>query len=49
MGGGLWTSMAIPLVIFQGPMVVLGISMAAVVLWLLVWFFLFRKGIQEGL
>jgi len=42
MGGGLWTSIAIPLCITQGPIVVLSISIGAIGLWLLVWWILFR-------
>jgi ESS family glutamate:Na+ symporter len=34
MGGGLWTSIAIPLIALRGPGLVLGISCAAVCLWL---------------
>ena len=46
MGGGLWTSMAIPLVFTLGPGVVFGISIGAVAAWLLVWTALFRRGIS---
>ena len=42
MGGGLWTSIAVPLCITQGPVVILIISIVAIAAWLLVWWFLFR-------
>ncbi len=42
MGGGLWTSAAIPLALTYNPVLVLGISTGAVALWLLVWALLFR-------
>ncbi|MCF7975573.1 MAG: sodium:glutamate symporter [Phycisphaerae bacterium] len=35
MGGGLWTSMAIPLIAIQGPGLVLGIACSAVFIWLI--------------
>lgn len=35
MGGGLWTSMAIPLIAIKGPGMVLGIACGAVVFWLI--------------
>ncbi len=38
MGGGVWTAMALPLVVKAGPWTVLGISAAAVGLWIVVWF-----------
>lgn len=40
MGGGLWTSMAVPLVIKQGGWLVLIISASAIVIWLIVWYLL---------
>jgi len=43
MGGGLWTSMAIPLAITQGPLMVCLISLAAIAIWLVVWALLFRN------
>ena len=43
MGGGIWTSLAIPLCILSGPYVVLIISIFAILLWLIVWGLLFRK------
>jgi ESS family glutamate:Na+ symporter len=46
MGGGLWTSTAVLLVAQQGGLVVLGISVLAIVLWLVVWR-IFLKGRQE--
>jgi len=42
MGGGLWTSTAIPLAIAVGALPVFLISVAAVVVWLVVWVALFR-------
>jgi len=35
MGGGLWTSIAIPLIAIKGPGLVLGIACGAVVIWLI--------------
>lgn len=43
MGGGLWTSMAIPLAITKGPLLVFSISAVAIVIWLVVWAVLFRQ------
>jgi len=43
MGGGLWTSMAIPLAITQGAGTVLVISVSAITAWFVVWAVLFRK------
>jgi ESS family glutamate:Na+ symporter len=43
MGGGLWTSAAIPLALAYNPAVVLGISAAAIAIWLIVWKALFRR------
>ena len=48
MGGGLWTSAAIPLALAYHPVVVLGISAGAVSLWLLVWALLFRGRLGPG-
>ncbi len=42
MGGGLWTSMAIPLAITQGPLIVFVISVSAIAVWLIVWALLFK-------
>ena len=42
MGGGLWTSLAIPLAITRGPLLVFSISLVAIVAWLAVWAVLFR-------
>jgi glutamate:Na+ symporter, ESS family len=44
MGGGLWTSMAIPLVITSGGSTVLIISMTAIVFWLIFWKLFLSKG-----
>jgi glutamate:Na+ symporter, ESS family len=44
MGGGLWTSSAIPLIIAFGTgWPVFFISAAAIFIWLVIWFFFFRK------
>jgi ESS family glutamate:Na+ symporter len=43
MGGGLWTSAAIPLALAYNPGLVLGISVCAIVIWLIVWTALFRR------
>ncbi len=45
MGGGVWTAMAVPLVVKLGPGTVLAISSAAVLLWVAFWLvFLRRRG-----
>ena len=46
MGGGLWTSTAVIVVAQHGGWVVLGISLSAIIIWLIVWR-LFLKGKQE--
>jgi ESS family glutamate:Na+ symporter len=38
MGGGLWTALAVPLVVIYGPMTVFAIASGAVVLWLAILF-----------
>jgi ESS family glutamate:Na+ symporter len=43
MGGGLWTSSAVIIVATQGGWVVLGISIGAIAIWMLVWALLLRK------
>lgn len=44
MGGGLWTSSAIPLIIAFGTgWPVFFISLSAIFIWLMIWFFVFRK------
>ena len=48
MGGGLWTSAAIPLALAYHPVWVLSISAGAVALWLLVWVLLFRGRLGLG-
>ncbi len=48
MGGGLWTSAAIPLALTYNPVLVLGICTGAVALWLLVWALLFRGRLGPG-
>ncbi|MFA6618565.1 MAG: sodium/glutamate symporter [Candidatus Neomarinimicrobiota bacterium] len=45
MGGGIWTSIALPLCIISGSWLVFFISLGAIALWLLVWVLLFRKKI----
>ncbi len=47
MGGGLWTSIAIPLAIIQGPGIVLYISIAAILLWGCFWWFAFRRTVKQ--
>jgi len=42
MGGGIWTSTAIPLIMIIGGVPVLIISISAIAIWLIVWYFLFR-------
>jgi ESS family glutamate:Na+ symporter len=42
MGGGVWTTMAVPLVFKLGPWSVIFISLAAVLLWCGVWAILAR-------
>ncbi len=44
MGGGLWTSLAIPLVITTGGLTVLLISVTAITFWLIFWKFFLSKG-----
>lgn len=43
MGGGLWTAIAIPLAVTQGPLLVFVISVVAIAIWLAVWTLLFRE------
>lgn len=43
MGGGIWTSMALPLVITQGNLFVWLISAGMMVFWLLFWFLVLRR------
>jgi ESS family glutamate:Na+ symporter len=43
MGGGLWTSIAIPLAIVQGPGIVFWISLGAIFLWGCFWWCAFRR------
>ena len=47
MGGGLWTSAAIPLAITVGALPVFLISAGAIAVWLVVWAALFRKTCAE--
>ncbi|MBN1672775.1 MAG: sodium:glutamate symporter [Kiritimatiellae bacterium] len=42
MGGGLWTSSAIPLILWLGPGIVLAISGGGIATWLIVWALLLR-------
>lgn len=48
MGGGIWTSIALPLCIISGSWLVFFISLGAIAVWLLVWTLLFRKDIVAG-
>jgi len=48
MGGGLWTSIAIPLAITKGPFIVFIISGIAILIWLVVWWCVFRKQIKQS-
>ena len=43
MGGGLWTSIAIPLAITRGAWIVFLISIFAIVVLFCVWWFMFRE------
>lgn len=47
MGGGVWTAMAVPLVIKLGPWWVVLISFAMMVIWWSVWYFFLRKGADK--
>ena len=42
MGGGIITSLALPLVMVKGGLLFWIISMAGVIFWLLLWFFVLR-------
>jgi ESS family glutamate:Na+ symporter len=42
MGGGIWTSTAIPLIMIIGGVPVLMISVAAIIIWFIVWNFMFK-------
>ncbi|MDP8262492.1 MAG: sodium/glutamate symporter [Candidatus Ancaeobacter aquaticus] len=46
MGGGLWTSIAIPLAIIHGSYLVLAISIVALIVWFVLWSVLFRKQLR---
>jgi ESS family glutamate:Na+ symporter len=43
MGGGVWTAMAVPLVVKLGPWHVFFISLAMMVLWWALWYVFLRK------
>ncbi|MCP4481953.1 MAG: sodium:glutamate symporter [bacterium] len=43
MGGGIWTSIAIPLAITKDPIWIFLISLGMIILWILLWYFLKRK------
>jgi len=43
MGGGIWTSIAMPLCVMSGSWLVLFISLGAIAIWFLVWMLLFKK------
>jgi ESS family glutamate:Na+ symporter len=47
MGGGVWTAMAVPLVIKLGPWWVVLISFAMMVIWWSIWYFFLRKGADK--
>ena len=47
MGGGLWTSTAVLLVAAQGGWLVLGISLAAIAAWLVIWAIFLRGKMEE--
>lgn len=47
MGGGLWTSMALPLVLSLGGWTVFWISVVGIVVWIMIWFFCFREQEQS--
>lgn len=47
MGGGIWTSIAFPLCIISGAGTVFIIACSAVLIWLIIWTFLFRKDIKS--
>jgi len=42
MGGGIWTSLALPLIVSVGNWAVFGVSMGFISFWLLMWWFVFR-------
>ncbi len=42
MGGGIWTSLAVPLLITKGMMFVLCVSAAMILFWVLLWYFCLR-------
>lgn len=44
MGGGIWTSLAVPLLLTQGYSVVFLTSSVMILLWLLFWWFVLRRG-----
>mmetsp|Transcript_5136 Transcript_5136/g.7821 ORF Transcript_5136/g.7821 Transcript_5136/m.7821 type:complete len:114 (+) Transcript_5136:1395-1736(+) len=47
MGGGIWTSLALPLVVSLGNWGVFGISVGFIAFWLIIWFVFFRR-LKEG-
>ena len=48
MGGGIWTSIAMPLCVMSGSWLVLFISLGAIAIWLLVWALLFKNKNREA-
>jgi len=46
MGGGLWTSIAIPFAVAHSASAVFAVSSAAVVFWVIMWFDFFKKQIK---
>lgn len=47
MGGGVWTSTAIPLIMILGGLPVFLISVGAIVIWIILWFLLFKNKLKE--
>jgi ESS family glutamate:Na+ symporter len=48
MGGGIWTSVALPLCVLSGSWLVFFIALGAIGIWLLVWLLLFKKDIRSA-
>ena len=46
MGGGLWTSFAVIFVSKFGALPVLAVSISAILVWIVVWFILFRRQVK---
>jgi ESS family glutamate:Na+ symporter len=43
MGGGLWTSLSLPIAVTLGNWVLFGISAGFIVFWIVIWFLLFKR------